>query len=232
MPPMEMCTFVRINEFNMRALIFGASGLVGSELLKLILNDPFFSSVSIVVRKELPLINDKLTQIISNFEDLEKNQDKLVGDVLFSCLGSTKRKTPDPKEYYKIDHDYPVLGATLALNNGMKFIHIVSSLGSSSSSSNSYLKMKGETEDDICKLKFQGIHIYRPSLITGNRKESRSLEKIGISIFNLINPLLIGPLKKYQSISAENIAKAMFLQSKKEIKGIHIYPSNIIKELT
>src|SRR5690606_226972 len=198
-------------KFNMQALIFGASGLVGSELLKLVLNDPFFSSVTIVVRKKLAINNNKLTQIISTFEDLEKNHDKLLGDVLFFCLGSTKNKTPDPEEYYKIDHDYPLLGSKLALKNGAKFIHIISSLGANTSSSNSYLKMKGETENDISKLPFQGIHIYRPSLIIGNREESRFLEKSAEYIFKLINPLLIGSLKKYRSISAKDIAKSMFL---------------------
>ena len=216
----------------MQALIFGASGLVGTELLKLLLIDPIFTSVRIVVRRKLPLSHQKLIQIISTFEELESNRDKLQGDVLFSCLGSTKRKTPDTKEYYKIDHDYPILGSKLALENGIKSIHIVSSLGANSSSSNSYLKMKGETEDDILRLPFQGVHIYRPSLITGDRKESRLFEKSAEYILKIINPLLIGSLKKYRSISAKDIAKAMYIQSKKQIEGKHIYPSHIIKELT
>src|SRR5690606_3936994 len=87
----------------MRALIFGASGLIGSELLKLALNDPYFSSVTIIVRKRLSLSNNKLTEIISTFEELEENQDSLQGDIIFSCLGTTKSKTPDQNEYYKID---------------------------------------------------------------------------------------------------------------------------------
>ena len=215
----------------MQALIFGASGLIGSELLKLALNDPYFSSVTIIVRKKISLSNNKLTQIISTFEELEENQDSLQGDILFSCLGTTKSKTPDSKEYYKIDHDYPVLGSKIALQNGAKYIHLVSSLGSNSSSPSSYLKMKGEVEDDISKLPFQGIHFYRPSLIVGERKESRPLEKFSALVFNIINPLLMGSLKKYRSIEATVIAKAMLSQAKKEIKGIHIYQSNIIKEL-
>lgn len=215
----------------MRALIFGASGLIGSELLKLALNDPYFSSVTIIVRKRLSLSNTKLTQIISTFEELQENQDSLQGDILFSCLGSTKSKTPDQKEYYKIDHDYPVLGSKIALNNGAKYIHLVSSVGANASSSSTYLKMKGEVEDDISKLPFQGIHFYRPSLIIGKRNESRPLERISTLIFNTINPLLMGSLKKYRSIAATDIAKAMLSQAKKEIKGIHIYQSNIIKEL-
>jgi len=215
----------------MRALIFGASGLIGSELLKLTLNDPYFSSVTIIVRKKLSLSNTKLTQIISTFEELEENQDSLQGDIIFSCLGTTKSKTPDQKEYYKIDHDYPVLGSKIALKNGAKYIHLVSSLGSNISSSSSYLKMKGKIEDDISKLPFQGIHFYRPSLIIGERKENRPLEKFITLIFKIINPMLMGSMKKYRSIAATDIAKAMLSQAKKEIKGIHIYQSNIIKEL-
>jgi len=215
----------------MRALIFGASGLIGSELLKLALNDPYFSSVTIIVRKRLSLSNNKLTEIISTFEELEENQDSLQGDIIFSCLGTTKSKTPDQNEYYKIDHDYPVTASKIAIKNGAKYIHLVSSLGANSSSSNTYLKMKGEIEDDISKLPFLGVHFYRPSLIIGKRKESRPLEGISALIFNIINPLLLGSLKKYQSIKATDIAKAMLSQAKKEIKGIHIYQSNIIKEL-
>jgi len=215
----------------MQALILGASGLIGSELLKIILNDPSYINVKIVVRTKLPIDNPKLSQIISDFDGLESNKEHLVGDVVFSCLGSTKAKTPDQKEYYKIDHDYPLKASGFALINGAKFLHIVSSLGANISSSSSYLKMKGETEEDISNLPFLGIHIYRPSLITGNRKEKRPLEDLGASLFSLINPLLLGPLRKYRSIAASEIAKAMAAQAKKEIQGIHIYPSNKIKEL-
>jgi len=215
----------------MKALIFGASGLVGSELLKFVLNDPFFSHVTITVRKKLPLTNPKLTQILTTFENLEENKNKLIGEVLFSCLGSTKAKTPNYKDYYKIDHDYPLVGSQLAIQNGTKYMHLVSAIGANSSSSNTYIKMKGEVENDVSRLPFKGIHIYRPSLITGSRDESRPLEKIGTAIFSLINPLLRGSLKKYQSISAKEIAKAMLSQAKKNIAGVHIYPSNIIKEL-
>jgi len=215
----------------MRALIFGASGLVGGELLKLLLNDSSFSLITIVVRRKLPETNPKLTQIISTLDELGENSNKLVGDVIFSCLGSTKKKTPNVEDYYKIDHDYPLIGSEIAIKNGAAFIHMISALGANSSSSNSYLNMKGKIENDISKLPFQGVHIYRPSLITGKRNESRPLERISTIIFSLVNPFLLGSLKKYKSISAKTIAKAMLSQAKKEIKGIYIYPSNIIKEL-
>ena len=126
MPPMEMCTFAQLMNDNMQALIFGASGLIGSELLKIILKDLSYTNVKIVVRKKLPINNPKLSQIISDFEGLENIKEQLVGDVVFSCLGSTKAKTPDQKEYYKIDHDYPLKASGLALINGAKYLHIVS----------------------------------------------------------------------------------------------------------
>ena len=231
MPPMEMCIFASLIIKNMRALIFGASGLIGSELLKLTLNDPYFSSVTVVVRKRLSLSNNKLTQIISTFEELEENQMSLQGDIVFSCLGTTKRKTPDPKEYYKIDHDYPILASKIALKNGAKYIHLVSSLGASNSSSSTYLKLKGELENAISKLTFEGIHFYRPSLIVGKRNEDRPLEDISTLIFKIINPLLLGSFRKYRSIAATDIARAMVSKAKQETKGVHIYQSNIIKEL-
>src|SRR5690606_30210387 len=132
---------------KMEAILLGASGLIGGELLNLLLADSNFSKVKIIVRKELSVKNDKLLQIIADFSTIEAHKDNLNADVVFSCLGSTKKKTPDVKKYYEVDHDYPVLVAKLAKDQGVESFHIVSSLGASSTSSNFYTKMKGETED-------------------------------------------------------------------------------------
>src|SRR5690606_22388444 len=99
---------------KMEAILLGASGLIGGELLKLLLADPTYSKVKIIVRKELPRTNEKLEQIIADFSTIEAKKNKLKADVIFSCLGSTKKKTRDLKEYYQIDHDYPLLVGKLA----------------------------------------------------------------------------------------------------------------------
>ncbi len=219
------------NIFIMDVVLLGASGLIGGELLKLLLEDSAFHKVKIVVRKKLPINHSKLEQIIADFSTIEDHQEELKVDVVFSCLGNTKKKTPDLKEYYHIDHDYPLLVAKLAKDQGVNSFHIVSSLGANPSSSNFYLKMKGEIEDDISKIGFKDFHIYRPSLLTGDRKEKRILENAGEVIMKIIDPLLIGLLKKYRSISGKTVASAMHKQSLIDSTGIFIYPSDKIKEL-
>ena len=215
----------------MEAILLGASGLIGGELLKLLLADPTYSKIKIIVRKKLAVVNEKLEQIIADFSTIEAHKEKLKADVVFSCLGSTKKKTPDLKKYYQIDHDYPLLVAKLAKDQEVNSFHIVSSLGANSSSSSFYLKMKGEIEDDIAKTGFKSLHIYRPSLLTGDRKEKRVIESISEVIMKILNPLLFGSLKKYRSISAITVASAMHKQSLIDSSGVFVYPSDKIKEL-
>lgn len=215
-----------------KAIIAGASGLTGSCLLEILLHDSNYDEVLILVRKELPQEHPKLKQLVVNFERLESHSDHITGDSLFSCLGSTRKKTPDLKAYRKIDHDYPLRLAKIALKNQISQFHLISSMGANAASSNFYTKMKGETEDDLKKVGLPSLHIYRPALITGNRKEHRALESFYFALMKLLDPLLIGNLKKYRSISANTIAQAMFNQSLKNISGVHTYLSDKIKELS
>jgi uncharacterized protein YbjT (DUF2867 family) len=117
------------------------------------------------------------------------------------------------------------------VKNGISQFHLVSSLGANHTANNSYLKLKGELENKLKQAAILSLHIYQPSLLTGNRRESRTLEKLAISAFKLIDPLLIGPLKKYRSIKAETVAQAMLNQSLKNLKGTFTYPSLQIQKL-
>jgi uncharacterized protein YbjT (DUF2867 family) len=214
-----------------KAIIAGASGLIGSNLLNILLQHAFYDEVLVVVRKELPVMHHKLVQLVVDFEALENYSTAISGHALFCCLGSTKKKNPDLKEYRKIDHDYPVALAQLAGQNGMEQYHLVSAIGADSKSSNFYAKMKGETEDDIQRIDIKCLHIYQPSVLTGERKESRPMEKIAIGFMKMIDPLLIGGLKKYRSIPAQTVAMAMFNESLKNETGVFVHPSDKIKQL-
>lgn len=214
-----------------RVIIAGASGLIGSELLDLLLENDKIGEVVALVRKALPVSNLKVVQIPTNFDSLEDIKKELFGDALYCCLGTTKAKTPDEADYRKVDHDYPVTLAQLASANKVSQFHLISAIGADPSSSIFYNRLKGETEQDVKKIPFRSIHIYQPSLLTGKRKENRPMEKLAISIMKIINLLLIGSLKKYKSTQAITIAKAMINQTFKNEEGIHTYPSDIIKQL-
>jgi uncharacterized protein YbjT (DUF2867 family) len=214
-----------------KAVIAGASGLIGSYLLNILLEAHQYDEVLILVRKELPAQHKKLVQLVIDFDKLEEHKAAITGHALFCCLGSTKNKTPDLNVYRKIDHDYPLALAEMAKQNGMRHYHLVSALGANAKSSNFYTKMKGETEEAIQKVGIKCLYIYEPSILTGDRRESRPMERFAIGFMKLIDPLLVGGWKKYRSISAETVAKAMFNQSLKTEEGIFVHLSDKIKLL-
>lgn len=214
-----------------KAIIAGASGLIGGELLNLLLNDAVYTEVVALVRHELPLNHKKLVQLIIDFDNLFDYASAINGDVIFCCLGTTQKKTPDQNVYRKIDHDYPVRLAQLGMKNGVKQYHFVSAIGADAHASNFYLKTKGEAEHDIEDVGFKSLHIYQPSLLTGNRKEFRLMEKIATVAMKIIDPLLAGKLKKYRSIPAAVVASAMYKQSLNQNEGLFIHPSHHIKQL-
>jgi uncharacterized protein YbjT (DUF2867 family) len=213
-----------------KAIIVGASGLIGSKLLDILLVQPEYGEVLSISRKKLKSANTKLSQLIVDFERLDRFSDSIKGDVIFCCLGTTQKQTPDEREYRKIDHDYPVELAGIALKNGVDQYHLVSAIGANSESSNFYTKIKGDTENDIKKIGLKSLHIYEPSVLIGKRKKSRPLERIAIIFMKLIGPLLFGRLKKYRAIQAADVARAMFKQSLKNKTGVFTYTSDKIKQ--
>jgi uncharacterized protein YbjT (DUF2867 family) len=214
-----------------KAIIAGASGLIGSKLLNILLNKPDYDEVLILVRKELPIEHKKLVQLVTDFDKLDDHADAITGHAVFCCLGSTQKKTPDRAVYRRIDHDYPVKLAQLAKQNGVNKYCLVSAVGASSKSSNFYTKMKGETEEDLQKVALKCLHIYQPSLLTGQRKESRPMERVFAGLMKIIDPLLIGGLRKYRSIPAQTVALAMFNESLENDQGVFIHTSDKIKLL-
>ena len=192
-----------------KAIVYGASGLVGSYILETLLNNANYEQVIIVVRTTLNIEHPKLKTIIGDYNSLSEVVKDIQADEIFIALGTTQKKTPDKKLYYQIDHDYPVLAAKLAKENGAKAVFLVSAIGANAKSSIFYTRMKGETEQDIINLNLDHTYIFRPSMILGDRKESRPLEKVFIGIFKFINPLFVGGMNKYKGIEAGDIAKAM-----------------------
>ena len=214
-----------------KAVIVGASGLIGSKLLYILLHESYYDEVLILVRNELPINHKKLVQLVIDFDKLGDHTAAITGHAVFCCLGSTRKKTPDLEVYRKIDHDYPLKLAQLAAQNGVEQYHLVSAIGANSHSTNFYTKMKGEVEEDIENVGSNCLHIYQPSVLTGDRKESRPTERFIIGLMKVIDPLLVGGLRKYRSISAGTVARAMFNESIKKQEGVFIHASDKIKLL-
>ncbi len=202
-----------------KAIVAGATGLIGSQLLNILLDSGSYDEVLIIVRRKLDFSHIKLTQLVIEFDQIEGNQSSIKGDVLFSCLGTTKSKTPDPVTYYTIDHDYPLQLAKIAEKNGVKQFHLVSSVGANPNSKTFYIRMKGETERDILALKLESLFIYEPSMLTGRKEEKRLGEMFFEKLFKLLDPLLIGRWKKYRSVSGATVAREMYDQSLKNEPG-------------
>ena len=214
-----------------KAILFGASGLIGSELLKQLTVHRDFGDIVLITRRPLTIYSNKVRQVVTDFDHLDKISAEISGDVIYSCLGSTRQKTPDPAEYRKIEYDYTLNIARMALSNGVKQFHYISSLGADISSATSYLRLKGEVERALMDLPYPALHIYQPSYLKGDRAEKRLDDKLMKPIMSVLDPLLVGKLSKYKSIAAESVAKAMIKQTLTNNKGVFIHPSNIIKEL-
>ncbi len=215
-----------------RALLAGASGLVGGYCLKELLGDPAYSHVTVLGRSALGVKHPKLTEKIVDFDHLKDALKGIRVDDVFCALGTTRKKTPDPEAYRKIDVDYPAHLARYTRKNKARQFLVVSSMGADPDSGMTYSRRKGEMEKAVGLEPFEAVHLFRPSFITGERgrKERRPMERWMEWILAPLPLLFVGPLKPYKPIAAATIAKAMVRVAKAGMKGVHVWPSDMIAE--
>ena len=200
------------------ALIFGSSGLIGNHLLSVILQNNDYNHIKLFVRSESKNNNSKVEIVQTDFTNLEKYKDLIVGDDCFFCIGTTKKNTPDKNEYRRIEYNIPLSVAKIAKFNLVKSFIYVYSLGANASSSGPYLKNKGQVEEELNNLDFSKLAIIRPSILLGKRKEHRLGESIGVYVMQKLSPFFLGKLKKYKPIQAQYVAKAMVVIAKNNYK--------------
>jgi uncharacterized protein YbjT (DUF2867 family) len=210
------------------ALVSGASGLVGEQLLQQLLNQIQYTRVIAVARKPLPVSHAKFDQLVTDFGRLPEALHGLKADHGYCCLGTTLKTAGSKKNQYIIDHDYVVSFATACHTAGVQYFAVVSSIGANAGSSNFYLRTKGEMERDLQKIPFRGLYILQPSFLLGDRKEFRAGEKIAIPVMRALKPLMIGGLKKYRGVLASAVAACMIRYFLREEKGVKIIRSDNI----
>lgn len=205
-----------------KAIVFGASGLVGKKLVRQLLEDKRYQQIIAIVREEEDLIHAKLKQSIVNFE-----VDTLLteqADEVYCCIGTTLKQAGSKASFKKIDFDLIVRIGQQAKQMGIKKFALVSAMGANSHSSFFYNKIKGETEIEICKINFDLTVIVRPSVLSGTRKKIRWGEAI-VEIFMRTFSFLIP--KKYSPIPSYLVAKAMIdAMNNPNLKEIQIITSD------
>jgi len=223
-PQARLAEWLSCYRYHMKtALLFGATGFIGSYLLEELLNSPDYDHVTAITRKPIPIYNPKLTKLLGDYHSLPDIKEKLKADDVFIAIGTTKANTPDEKLYYQIDHDYPLLAARLAKENGAKSVFLVTSVGANASSKFFYTRTKGEIERDVLALHYESTNIFRPSMLMGTRKEHRQLEKLILQIWPLVNLALVGPFSPYKGIDGKDVARAMVNSGRKPSQKVKIY---------
>ena len=211
------------------ALVFGSSGLVGQQLVYQLIQNSAYQKIKLFVRKNPNIQNPKIEVINTNFDNIEILSSEIKGDDCFFCIGTTKKNSPDKTEYQRVELDLPKKVANLAKKNNIHSFIFISSGYANSKSSGDYLRYKGLVEEELLSLNFNNLGILRPSFLLGNRKEKRIGEKMGIIIFQILTPLMVGPLKKMKPIHVETVAGAMIKISQSELKKTIFESDEIVK---
>ena len=212
------------------AIVIGASGEVGSQLMSLLLQDPRYAQIISLGRSPSEHKNDKLTFHKVDLLDDSTFEKYLNTDEIYCCIGTTRAKTPDKDTYRAIDHGIPVRLAKYSQKHSIPVMIVVSAMGADPDSRLFYNRTKGEMERDVQRYFKNKLHLVRPSLIDSERKELRLGERIGIYAMRILNPLLVGSLKNYRSISSMAIAKAMVQLANQMYVGVAM-ESETLKQL-
>ncbi|WP_310621132.1 NAD(P)H-binding protein [Flexibacterium corallicola] len=191
------------------ALVLGSSGLIGSSLLSQLLENDRYSSVSALVRSEIPLKHPKLKQHVVDFSNPATLSSLVRADDVFCCLGTTQKTAGSKEAFYAVDFTLIHELAKLAKASSAEHFLLISSIGANPKSSSLYLKTKGQLEQAITDLKFSKLSIFRPSLLLGERKEFRFKETLSAAVLGPLEIFMQGPLRNYRPITARQVAKAM-----------------------
>ena len=191
------------------AIILGATGLTGSILLEKLIDDSRYRKIKVFTRNHVKFKHEKIEEYLIDLFELEKFSELFTADEVYCCIGSTQSKTPDNDTYRMIDFGIPATAAKIAHSNQIETFVVISAMGADADSRFFYNRVKGEMEGAVKDQQIRNTYILQPSLIGGNREESRPFEYAWKKIMSIGDHLLVGKLKKYRSIQPETIANAM-----------------------
>lgn len=213
------------------ALLLGATGLIGSHCLDLLLADDAYQTVTTLGRRPLDREHAKLTHHVIDLAELNVHRALCSAQDVFCCLGTTMKQAGSKAAFRKVDFEYPYEAARLASEHGSEQYLLISSLGANTRSLFFYSRVKGEVEKAIADLPFRGVYIMRPSLLTGHRTVARAGEKVSEKILKAFSFALKGPFRVYRPIAGRTVAKAMIAVAKQQAGGMTIFDSAQIQAI-
>lgn len=214
-----------------KALLAGATGLVGGHLLDMLLKKPEYTEVHVVVRRTTGVSHPRLREHIVNFDALDDFHPGTSIDEVYCALGTTMKKAGSQENFRRVDYYYVMAVARLAERCEARKLLVVSALGADPYSPIFYSRVKGEVEEDLRQFSIPLIAVFRPSILAGERQEVRWGEKLGLAVMNVVSPFLILGLRKYRPIAAEDVARAMIFVTTQLQAGYTIIESDRIADL-
>lgn len=207
------------------AVVLGATGMVGTQLVRQLAEDPQYGTVTALVRRPLPSPHPEVEQVIADWDRLEEYSQVFQADVVYCCLGTTIKTAGSRQAFRRVDLDYPLAAARLAKQSGVPVFAVISSLGADVNSPFFYSRVKGEMERRLGELGLPSLYILRPSLLLGQRTENRPGEQAAAAISRVMPFLYSGPFRKYKPVEADVVAAAMRGAVRQGESGVRIYPS-------
>jgi uncharacterized protein YbjT (DUF2867 family) len=208
---------------TLKAVLAGASGMVGGECLQCLLDHPEYGTITVLTRRDLGtrMRSRKIRQLVTDFDELGLHSKDLQADHVFCALGTTIKKAGSQAKFRQVDYDYPLALARITLAEGARHFSLVSALGASVSSPFFYSRVKGELERALQEMDWPGLGIVRPSVIAGERAESRPMERLSERLLRFAPPT-------WRPVEARDIARSMVAVALAEPPGLTIVESREI----
>lgn len=203
----------------MKALIIGAAGATGKNLVQVLLQDPGYTKIVIFVRRSTGIVHPKLVEIVIDFDKLENESDLIKGDVWFSCLGTTRKTAGSKEKQWHIDYDIPAKFAEIAKRNGISKVVLLSAYGASAKSNVFYSRVKGNLEDRIARLAFEQYIIFKPGLLL-RKNTDRLGERMIACVLKMLNRF--GLIRKFRPLPTSTLAEKMAKAPKVLTSGMHV----------
>lgn len=213
-----------------KALIVGATGLIGRYCLQALLDDPNYSDVTAVIRQPIIKTHRKLKTVRTQFSAIANELSKVNAQDVYCCLGTTIKKAGSQQAFKQVDLSLVVSIAEQMRKQGSEQFLVISAMGANQNSKVFYNRVKGEMEQALQGLEYPCLRIIRPSLLLGPREEFRFGEKIGVLLTPILKPFMLGALKKYRPVQAESVARFMVeVAHEQPVSGLHVYESDMIE---